>query len=108
MIRISRNDFVSGEEYGDSQVVYGFVAYDDSGRSMPKGSVTSYNATAYKRNAVTRRVVVEFSIQSPTGDSSDFHNYSFPCLDMTQAVAIVDAARASLEAQLGLSSVPTS
>lgn len=104
MIQIHTNDFVSGEEYGDSQVVYGFVAYDDSGRSMPKGSITSYNATAYKQNAVTRRVIVEFSIQSPTGDSSDFHNYSFPCLDMTQAVAIVDAARASLEAQLGVPS----
>jgi len=100
VIRIIMNDFVSGEEYGDSQVVYGFMAYDDSGKSMPKGSVTSYNATAYKQNAITRRVIVEFSIQSPTGDSSDFHNYSFPCLDMEQAKAIVDAARRSVEWQL--------
>ena len=92
MIRIIKNDFSTGEEYGEGQVCYGFMIYDDSGASMPKGSITSYNATAYKTNGVVRRVTVEFGIQSPTGDSSDHHHYSFPCLHWAQATDIVDRA----------------
>lgn len=92
MIRIIKNDFSSGEEYGEGQVCYGFMVYDESGASMPKGAITSYNATAYKTNGIVRRVIVEFGIQSPTGDSSDHHHYSFSCLHMGQAIDIVDRA----------------
>lgn len=92
MIRIIKNDFSTGEEYGEGQVCYGFMIYDDSGASMPKGSITSYNATAHKTNGIVRRVTVEFGIQSPTGDSSDHHHYSFPCLHWSQATDIVDRA----------------
>lgn len=92
MIRIIKNDFSTGDEYGDGQTCYGFMVYDDSGKSMPKGAITSYNATAYRTNGLVRQVVVEFGIQSPTGDSSDHHHYTFPCLTYAQAVDVVNRA----------------
>ena len=61
---------------------YGFIAYSNDGHSMPKGYLTSYNATHYHSNGETR---IEFSIQSPTGDSSDHHHFSFPCRSWDQA-----------------------
>lgn len=65
---------------------YGFIAYNNDGHSMPKGYMTSYCATQYDSNGDTD---IEFSIQSPTGDSSDHHHYSFPCRSWEQAKIMV-------------------
>lgn len=66
---------------------YGFRAYRNNGYSMPKGFITSYIAYQYTASGPTH---IEFSIQSPTGDSSDHHSYKFLCLTWSQATAIVD------------------
>ena len=71
----------------NSYKTYGFVAYRVDGYSMPKGVYTSYNATYYKESQDT---YIDFSIQSPTGDSSDHHNFRFPCRSWDQAKWIVD------------------
>jgi hypothetical protein len=65
---------------------YGFMVWRKNGYSLPKGMIGSYAAYFTKGSSVT----VEFSIQSPTGDASDFHHYTFPCLNKQQAIAMVD------------------
>lgn len=71
-----------------SYKTYGFVAYRVDGYSMPKGMYTSYITTYYKESQDT---YIEFSIQSPTGDSSDHHNFRFPCRSWDQAKSIVNS-----------------
>lgn len=79
--------------------VYGFLVYNKDGKSLPKGFVSSYNAFLYK--AGNKEVImIEFGIQSPTGDSSDHHHYSFPCLNWSQAKHLVDAQFNMLHAGL--------
>ena len=102
MIRIVKNDFTSGGEYSELHTCYGFAVYHEDGASLPKGAISSFNAIAVLRNGLTRSVTVEFGIQSPTGDSSDHHNYSFPCLTMEQAKEIVDRAFWAEEQRYGL------
>lgn len=70
---------------------YGFIVYDNDGRSLPKGCISSYNVYRHKNSLDNRETyVVEFGIQSPTGDSSDHHHFSFPCLSWSQAKQVVD------------------
>jgi hypothetical protein len=70
----------------DSNLVrtYGFTCYRPNGHSLPKGFLSSF--AAHSRNDDTW---IEFSFQSPTGDSSDHHRYSYPCLSWEQAKEIV-------------------
>lgn len=78
----------------DENTHYGFYAYRTNGRSMPKGFYTSYVAYQYQSvpelNSEYDRFHIEFSIQSPTGDSSDHHHWSFPCRSWEQAKSIVN------------------
>lgn len=73
----------------DQSECYGFMAYRTDGRSMPKGWITSYNAYRRLENEVELAAWIEFGIQSPTGDSSDHHHFTVPCLNFRQAKSIV-------------------
>lgn len=73
-------------ETPDSQA-YGFIVYNRSGYSLPKGIYSSYVAHYHMS---TNKCHIEFSIQSPTGDSSDHHNYTYPCASFEQAKKIVE------------------
>lgn len=77
------------EHKDDKLEVYGFMSYRTDGRSMPKGWITSYNAYTRIGESAMGSTWIEFSIQSPTGDSSDHHTFRFPCLDFEQAKSIV-------------------
>ena len=68
---------------------WGFMAYRRDGRSMPKGWVTSMNAYCRKDNGYETSAWIEYGIQSPTGDSSDHHHYTIPCVNFDQAQSIV-------------------
>jgi|GEM_PF-6669009 len=76
---------------------YGFNAYRANGYSMPKGFITSYVACKFESSGKT---VIEFSIQSPTGDASDHFNYTIPCESWEQAVWIVDMQYVAYEIML--------
>jgi len=73
-------------ETPDSQA-YGFIVYNRSGYSLPKGMYSSYVA---HHNTSAEKTYIEFSIASPTGDSSDHHNYTYPCASFEQAKKIVE------------------
>lgn len=73
---------------------YGFQAWNVDGRSLPKGMYSSY--VAYYQ-VQSQRCYIEFSMQSPTGDSSDHHNFTFPCLNFEQAMSIVDMHSAMMK-----------
>lgn len=91
------------ENHYDSETtsVYGFFVYRKDGRSMPKGMITSFNAYDEKLSTkIGGRTQIEFAVQSPTGDASDHFNYTMPCLDFTQAKAIVDQYRRGVEEML--------
>jgi len=75
----------ASEEETGSLCHYGFFVWRTDNRSMPKGAITSMNAYNYSNTCY-----IEFAIQAPTGDSSDFCHYTFPCVNMEQAVTIVD------------------
>ena len=68
---------------------HGFMAYRTDARSMPKGWITSYNAYRRMNNGIEDAAWIEFSIQSPTGDSSDHHRYTVPCVNYSQAKSIM-------------------
>jgi hypothetical protein len=74
---------------------YGFNAWYTDGRSLPKGMYSSFVAHYH---VATETCYIEFSIQSPTGDSSDHHNFTFPCVNFTQAMNIVDMHSAMMQA----------
>jgi len=96
MFSIENNDYDS-----DEMSVYGFIVYRRDGLSMPKGMITSFNARWYKPNSEFASIVqIEFGVQSPTGDSSDHHNYSMPCVDFDQAKAIVENYRQGISTML--------
>lgn len=82
-------------EYEDNLVkVYGFTCYRPNGHSLPKGFLSSFAAQCRKpaegtMNDMLEDIHIEFSFQSPTGDSSDHHRYSYPCLSWEQAKEIV-------------------
>jgi hypothetical protein len=89
-MKISINDTFNLElntNEDNSTKMYGFSAYRPNGYSMPKGFITSYYAHHYVKSGETH---IEYSIQSPTGDSSDHFNYTIPCNSWNQAKWIVD------------------
>lgn len=93
-------------EYEDSSTkMYGFMCYRPNGYSLPKGFLSSFSAQCRKpvegtMNDMYEDVHIEFSFQSPTGDSSDFHHYSYPCLSWEQAKEIVVRNYLSTEVML--------
>lgn len=93
---------INNHEYeGAGYASYGFSVSRDSGRSLPKGFVSSYCATHHKPGAEFQSGThIEFGIQSPTGDSSDHHNYTFPCINFEQAKQIVDTEREKVRAMI--------
>lgn len=68
---------------------YGFIVYNRSGYSLPKGMITSFKAHQF-----SGKIEIEFSVQSPSGehpDSSDHHNYTMPAISsFAQAKQVVD------------------
>jgi hypothetical protein len=77
----------------EHQEVWGFMTWRRDGRSMPKGWITSMNAyctvPAGHFMSDHTEAWIEYGIQSPTGDSSDHHHYTIPCLNFEQAKSIV-------------------
>jgi len=65
---------------------YGFFITSDDGASLPKGMISSYRV---ERTGYSNGGQIEFSVQSPTGDSSDFHNFSHAVSDYNQGKYIV-------------------
>jgi len=75
----------AGDQDTDKLLHYGFMVWRTDGKGLLKGAISSMNA--YDLDG---KCYIEFALQAPTGDSSDFCNYTFPCVDMDQAVAIID------------------
>jgi len=77
------------ESQDDHWRYYGFIVYNRSGYSLPKGMITSFKAHQFNG-----KIEIEFSVQSPSGehpDSSDHHNYTMPAISsFAQAKQIVD------------------
>ena len=67
---------------------YGFNVYNKNGWSIPKGMISSFIATQYGPSKTNN--IIEFSIQSPTGDSSDHLSYTIPCENFEQSKFICD------------------
>jgi hypothetical protein len=66
---------------------YGFMVYNRSGYSLPKGMISSFKVEQFSDMSVE----IDYSIQSPSGDSSDHHNYSIPAIkSFAQGKQIVD------------------
>ena len=76
------------EQYGDSQV-YGFMVYNRSGNSLPKGMISSYKVIKYSLN---KSITIEWSLQSGSegADSSDHYNFSMPVSTFERGKAMVD------------------
>lgn len=95
---------VENHEYtGIGQKSYGFSVCRTDGRSLPKSFISSYCATHHTPSAKFQSTThIEFGIQSPTGDSSDHHNYTFPCVDFQQAKKLVDIKREEILREIKL------
>jgi hypothetical protein len=66
---------------------YGFIVYNRSGYSLPKGMINSFKVEQFSDMSVE----IDFSVQSPSGDSSDHHNYGMPAIkSFAQGKQIVD------------------
>jgi hypothetical protein len=69
---------------------YGFMVYNRSGYSLPKGMISSFKAEQFSDMSVE----IEMHIQSPSGDSpdsSDHLTYNMPAINsFAQAKLIVD------------------
>ena len=66
---------------------YGFMVYNHSGYSLPKGMITSFKVEQFSNMSIE----IDFSVQSPSGDASDHHNYSIPAIkSFAQCKQIVD------------------
>lgn len=89
------------DQKGEHFDIWGFMAWRRDGRSMPKGWVTSMNA--YKRLDTYDREVgawIEYGLQSPTGDASDHHHYTIPCVNFDQAKSIVSQWYVAIETMM--------
>ena len=75
------------EEYSDSKV-YGFMVYNRSGYSLPKGMISSYKVMAYSPT----QIHIQWSVQSGSqgADSSDHYNFSMPVDTFERGKAMVD------------------
>ena len=66
---------------------YGFMVYNRSGYSLPKGMITSFKVEQFSDMSIE----IDFSLQSPSGDSSDHYNYGMPAIQsFAQGKQIVD------------------
>jgi hypothetical protein len=92
-LNVELTDIVSD----DQMTAYGFTVWRKNGYCLPKGMIGSYVARIHPDG-----VSVDFSIQSPTGDASDFHRYSFPCVSKEQAITMVDYWHAMVSEQARL------
>jgi hypothetical protein len=67
---------------------YGFMVYNRSGYSLPKGMISSMKAEQFSDMSVE----IEYHIQSPSGyepDSSDHLQYSMPAIESFHAAKLV-------------------
>lgn len=77
---------------------YGFNVFYKNGTSLPKGMFSHFTATETPSNneyvlsplAQYNNVIIEYGIQSPTGDASDHFTYTYKCKTMYQARQIID------------------
>ena len=90
----------SRSEHHDS---YGFNIYRKNGYSIPKGMISSFHAIKSQITTPYEKwdIRIEFSVQSPTGDASDFFHYTIPCSEWSQAKAIVDQWFSMCEPMVG-------
>lgn len=75
------------EEFTDSKV-YGFMVYNRSGNSLPKGMISSYKVIEYGPT----QLHIQWSVQSGSqgADSSDHYNFSMPVSTFERGKAMVD------------------
>ena len=88
-MQIEKFESQSDQWYQGDWRSYGFMVYNRSGYSLPKGMITSFQAHQF-----SGKIQIEFSVQSPSGDhpdSSDHHNYGIPAIkSFAQGKQIVD------------------
>lgn len=63
----------------DYEKTYGFMVYNRSGYSLPKGMISSMKVEQLPDNSIH----IEYSVQSPSGfspDSSDHLTYTMPAI----------------------------
>jgi hypothetical protein len=79
---------------------YGFMVYNRSGFSLPKGMISSMKVHKFSDNSIE----IEYSIQSPSGfmpDSSDFLTYTMPAIhSYAAAKQVVDMYASMVEAYI--------
>jgi hypothetical protein len=85
---------------------YGFMVYNRSGYSLPKGMISSFKAQQFSDKSVE----IEYSIQSPSGfspDSSDHLTYTMPAISsFSQAKKIVDMYADMVEFHIASIQIP--
>ena len=78
------------ETQDESWRAYGFMVYNRSGHSLPKGMISSFKAEQFSDMSVE----IEMHIQSPSGDSpdsSDHLTYHMPAINsFARAKQVVD------------------
>lgn len=79
---------------------YGFMVYNRSGFSLPKGMISSMKVHKFSDSSIE----IEYSIQSPSGyspDSSDFLTYTMPAIhSYAAAKQVVDMYASMVEAYI--------
>lgn len=82
------------EEYSDSKV-YGFLVYNRSGYSLPKGMISSYKVIQYNPN----NVQIEWGVQSGSqgADASDHYHFSMPVSTFDRGKDMVDMYKTMVE-----------
>ena len=79
---------------------YGFMVYNRSGFSLPKGMISSMKVHKFSDSSIE----IEYSIQSPSGyapDSSDFLTYTMPAIhSYAAAKQVVDMYACMVEAYI--------
>lgn len=79
---------------------YGFMVYNRSGYSLPKGMISSMRIHKFSDNSIE----IEFGIQSPSGfmpDSSDHLHYTMPSIhSYAAAKQVVDMYASMVEAYI--------
>jgi len=70
----------------ETEQQYGFFVTNDDGGSLPKGMISSYRV---EKTGYSNGGQIEFSVQSPTGDASDFFSFSHEVSDYNQGKYIV-------------------
>lgn len=82
------------ETYSDSKV-YGFLVYNRSGYSLPKGMISSYKVIQYNSNTVQ----IEWGVQSGSqgADSSDHYHFSMPVSTFERGKDMVNMYKTMVE-----------